>query len=309
MTMTKRPLYQLGINHHLLFAEGMVDDHIHEQTLAELLTWPEFAVVDVYCAGSPAQQTREAARIRASGKTAIYNLPLLATLPGCDPNAIDPATIARTRAAVLPHLDAAALAGATFNNIASGGNPVPELRDQAWEGWLDFLAWFGCEVAKRGMEVVIEPFDYSIGKNLLIGPTSDARRSVEVMRARGVDNVLLMVDMGHLPIMGESFAHALTLSAPYLRHIHLGNAIIHNPAHPWFGDWHPPLGLPEGEHDVPELANFLAELQAVGYFNNPQASLTMEMRPYPGMDSRRSVDRWLQKLNDAWLRVEEMQVL
>jgi len=87
-----------------------------------------------------------------------------------------------------------------------------------------------------------------------------------------------MADMGHLPIMGETFEAALQLSAPYLRHIHLGSAVIHNPEHPWYGDWHPPLGLPDGEHGVPELAHFLRVLQAVGYFNNVFPSLTMEMR-------------------------------
>jgi len=298
--MTTRPVYQLGINHHLLFAEGMVNASIHEQTLEELLAWPEFAVVDVYCAGDPAQQTREAAMIRASGKTSIYNLPLLATLPGCDPNSTDQATIERTRTAVLPHLDAAANAGATFNNIASGLNPAATERAQAWEGWLDFLSWFGREVAQRGMEAVIEPFDFSIGKNLLIGPTADAVRSIEAMRARDVNSVYLMVDMGHLPIMGESFAHAITLSAPYLRHTHLGSAIIRDSTHPWYGDWHPPLGMPEGEHGVPELANFLRELHKAGYFNNSRASLTLEMRPYPGMDARSSVDCWLGMMDEAW---------
>lgn len=305
MNKTQRPAYNLGINHHLLFSEGMVDAKIHEQTLGELLAWPEFATVDVYCAGETAQQARESAMIRASGKTSIYNLPLLATLPGCDPNSTDPATITRTQAAVLPHLDAAAVAGSSFNNIASGLNPEPADCAQAWEGWLNFLAWFGNEVANRKMEVVIEPFDFSIGKNLLIGPTTDAIRSVEEMRARGIDNVFLMVDMGHLPIMGETFAHAITLSAPYLRHTHLGNAIIRDSTHPWYGDWHPPLGMPEGEHGVPELASFLAELLKVGYFNNPRASLTLEMRPYPGVTARASVDRWLRMMDEAWQIVEE----
>jgi len=74
---------------------------------------------------TPEQQKREAKMIRDSGKTAIYNFPLLAALPGCDPNATENATIMRTRDAVLPHLDAAVDTAAPLNNIASGVYPRP----------------------------------------------------------------------------------------------------------------------------------------------------------------------------------------
>lgn len=298
--MDSRPTYHLGIHHHQLYSDGIVNDEIHERTLGELLAWPEFSVVDMYCAGSTAQQAREAAMVRASGKTAVYNIPLFDKMHGCDPNATDSATITRTRDTVLPHLDAAADAMAMMTSIPSGLNPAPWAHGQLAEGWLDFLSWFGLEVGNRGMDALIEPYDAHIGKNIMVGPTRYAVHSIEAMRAQGIDNVYLMVDMGHLPITGESFAHALGLSAPYLRHIHLGNAIIRDPMHPWYGDCHSPLGLPEGEYNLQELADFLGTLRGVGYFKNHHASLTLEMRPYPMLDQRRSVDCWLQMLNEAW---------
>jgi sugar phosphate isomerase/epimerase len=298
------PAYRLGVNHHLLFPAGMEDPAIHETTLAEVLAWPEFPVVDGYCAGDAAQRAREAAMIRASGKGMVYNTPLLGFLPGCDPNATEAATIERTRAVALQHLDAAAACGAHQINIASGGNPASVDREAAWAGWIDFLTWHGTEAGVRGLRVVIEPFDQSIGKNLLIGPTCDAVRSIDAVRARGVETVGLMVDMGHLPLMGESFADGVTLSHPYLWHVHLGSAVMRDPAHPWYGDYHPPLGLPDGEHDTPDLARFLTELVRNGYFSTPAVTLTMEMRPYPGWSERASVECWLVKLADAWALVD-----
>ena len=291
--------FQLGINHHLLFPDGMTDPVTHEATLRDLLAWPEFRVIDLYCAGDAAQRKRESALVRASGKLPVYNSPLLYTIPGCDPNATDAATIALTRQTVLPHLDAAAACGSALINIASGRNPEPRDRQRAWAGWLDFLAWFGGEAAARGLRVVIEPFDQSIGKNLLIGPTVDAVRSVEEMRRRQVASVGLMVDMAHVAILNETFAHAISLSRPYLWHVHLGNAVIRHPSHPWYGDFHPPLEIPEGEHDRTHLGAFLRELKTAGYFEGGKATLTLEMRPYPQTTARASVDRWMEMLKEV----------
>ena len=299
-----KPPYRLGITHHLLFPDSMQDPAVHEATLAQVLPWPEFEVVDLFCAGDAAQEAREVEMIKASGKRPVYNTPLLHQIPGCDPNATDRATVRHTREAALIHLDLAASCGAETMNIASGPNPSPDERSQAWEGWVDFFAWFGEEAAERGTRVVIEPFDQTIGKNLLIGPTAEARRSVEQARERGVENVGLMVDMGHLPLLDETFAHALALSAPYLWHVHLGSAVMRDPSHPLYGDAHPPLGIPEGEHDLTDLAEFLVELAAVGYFSAPEVTLTLEMRPYEGVSPRASVERWLEMLEEAWDLVE-----
>lgn len=297
------PTYRLGINHHLLYPPSMADPAYHEQTLGPLLAWPEFAHVDMFCAGDAAQRAREAALVRASGKGVVYNSPLLYTLPGCDPNATDAVTCRRTREAMSPHLDAAADCGARVLAVASGKNPPPEQRRDAWMGWLEFLAWLGGEAQRRGLRVVIEPFDQSIGKNLLIGPTAEAVRSIAAMRDRGIENVGLMVDMGHLPIMGESFHTGITLSRPYLWHVHLGSAVMRDPAHPWYGDCHPPLGLPEGEHDSTHLTAFLRELRNAGYFASADATLSFEMRPYPGLTERGSAERWLAMLREAWAGV------
>jgi len=299
-----RPAYRVGISHHLLFPAAMEDPALHEETLAEVLGWPEFSVVDLNCAGGTDRRAREARRVRESGKSCVYNTPLLAFLPGCDPNAAGGRAAVRTREAALVHLDAAAACGAALINISSGRNPPPEERERALRGWLDFFEWFSREAGARGLTAVIEPFDTSIGKNLLIGPTADAAASVAEVRRRGAAAAALMADMGHLPLMGESFAAALARSAPYLMHVHLGSAVMRDPAHPLYGDMHPPLGIPGGEHGAGELADFLRELEAAGYFARPGAALTFETRPYPGSSERESARRSLGMLAQAWTAVE-----
>lgn len=118
------------------------------------------------------------------------------------------------------------------------------------------------------------------------------------MKRRKVNNVGIMVDMAHVTITGETFAQAIGLAKSCLWHVHLGNAVIRDPQHRWFGDFHPPLEIPEGEHDRTHLAAFLRELKAVGYFEGGNASLTFEMRPYPGLSARASVEVWLKMLKE-----------
>ncbi len=297
-----KPEYQLGITQHMLFPDGMEDAAAHERSLADALSWPEFPVMDLFCIGDDEQMAREAALVRASGKRVVYNCPLLCMIGGCNPNATDLGTIERTRAVATRHLNAADACGAQMMNVASGPNDADD--PTAWGGWIDFLAWFGERARARGMRVVIEPFDQSIGKNLLIGPTTDAVRSVELVRERGIKNIGLMVDMGHLPIMGEKFEHALTASRPHLWHVHLGSAVMDDSSHPWYGDCHPPIGIPEGVHDPSHLVAFLRELVAVGYFDSPEPTLTLEMRPYPGTAERASVARAVDMLDSAWEEID-----
>ncbi len=291
---------RLGVNHHLLFPASMDSPEVHEATLPEALAYQEFDAIDFFCAGDSGQRKREAAQVRASGKHPVYNCPLLYQVPGCNPNACDPGMAGRTRQAALPHLDAAADAGAELINIASGPVPPDDFAGEAWSGWLDFLEWFAREAGSRSLTAIIEPFDWTIGKGLLIGPTRDAVHSVEKVRRRGANAVALMIDMGHLPIMGESFADAIQLSMPYLLHVHLGNAVIGDPSHPLYGDNHPPLSIPEGEHDETHLVEFLFELAQAGYLDNADATLTLEMRPYEGATPAESVARWVRMFDDAW---------
>ena len=294
------PAYRIGVNHHLLHLAAMEDAGVHESTLAEVLELPGFDAVDMYCTGDPAQRAREARSAASSGRSIVYNPPLLFNIPGCDQNAVAPETVRRTRDTILPHLDSAAACGAKLTNITSGPNPLPDDRAEAWSGWVDFLAWYGHEAATRGMRVVIEPFDQSIGKNLLVGPTADALKSVDEARGLGADNVGLMVDMGHLPIMGESFEHAVGLSSGCLWHVPLGSAVIRDPSHQWYGDCHPPLAIAAGEHGVDDLAAFLSELAAVGYVEADDATLTCEMRPYENNTPAESAAIWRDMIDEAW---------
>jgi hypothetical protein len=62
----------------------------------------------------------------------------------------------------------------------------------------------------------------------------------------------------------ETSAFALNQLKDYLVHIHVGNCVL-DPKLPGYGDLHPRFGWPGGVNDVPELAEFIHTLFAIGY--------------------------------------------
>ncbi|MCC7359196.1 MAG: sugar phosphate isomerase/epimerase [Anaerolineales bacterium] len=138
---------------------------------------------------------------------------------------------------------------------------------------------------KRQLFLTLENFDRDIEKKRLIGPTAEA-----AALAQAVDrpNFGLTIDLSHLPLLGESSAEALRTAEPYLIHAHCGNCVIDHPGHALYGDFHPRFGHPLGRNDLPELVDYLRQLEAVSYWTKAAARLgtrpilSMELRPIPG---------------------------
>ena len=87
----------------------------------------------------------------------------------------------------------------------------------------------------------------------------------------------------------------LKTAAPHLIHAHIGNAVIDHPESPLYGDFHPRFGHPLGRNDLPEVVDYLRQLDAVNYWANAREKLgstpilSMELRPVPGEESAEAV--------------------
>jgi len=175
-------------------------------------------------------------------------------------------------------------------------DPGPEQRAATTDRLADDLREL-CDYAaarSRGrlLRLTFENFDRDIEKKRLIGPTAEATRL-----AQAVDrpNFGLTVDLSHLPLLGETAAQALRVAAPYLMHAHIGNCVVDHPESPLYGDFHPRFGHPLGRNDLPQVVDYLRELDAVGYWVNARERLeampilTMELRPIPGEESPAAV--------------------
>jgi sugar phosphate isomerase/epimerase len=289
---------RLGINHHLLFPASFESVEAHYHSLPEVLGYSEFEAVDMFVPDEGELGRKEVKLVLASGKEPIYNCPLMMA-PDRNPHSPDPDVRSSTLKEVITHLLRARKIGARKAVIASGINPDGTLVEEQTAYFVDYVLAL-CQ-AVPDMDILIEPFDQSIGKNLLIGPTREAAAVIRKVHERGQGNAGLLIDMGHIPLMEETFTDALREAKPYVRHIHLGSCVMSNPANPLYGDMHPPWGYVDGSNDLPELIEFLKQLFAIGYLGGKaKPTVTLEMRPYPGLTERQSVDVFLSKLDEAW---------
>lgn len=297
-----RNYLRLGINHHLLYPAVFESTIEHRDTIGRLLDMPQFDVVDMFVPEDGELLRYEADLVRRSGKSIVYNCPLMTGL-GRNPHSPDAAVREATQYEVQRHVDRARQLGASTMVVASGADPGSHARAAQTELFISYLTRL-CQYAAPDIELLIEPFDRSIGKCLLIGPTTEAVDVVKRVRRNGAANIGLLVDMGHVPLMNETFSEAVRTAAPYMKHIHLGSCVMRNEQDPLYGDMHPPWGYAGGENDVPELAAFLQELMDCDYLHEGgRRTVTFEMRPYPGKSEEESIALFFKKWNEAWRKL------
>ena len=162
-----------------------------------------------------------------------------------------------------------------------------------------------CDYAKSkgDLGITLEVFDQKIDKKCLIGPTKDARMVAEEVR-KNFDNFGLMVDLSHLPLLGETPAQAIMPVKDYLVHAHMGNCILKDKEHPGYGDQHPRFGIKGGENDVKELTEYLKVLLDIGFLNpqNPPI-VSFEVKPLADESSEVVIANAKRVLREAWAKI------
>jgi len=154
--------------------------------------------------------------------------------------------------------------------------------------------------------VSFEQFDDAIDRKCFIGPTDRAVELAEQVKEQA-PNFGLLIDLSHLPLLGETAIESLSLAVPHLIHVHAGNAIMSDETHEGYGDMHPRFGHPAGENGVQELSDFLSALVYTGYFQNDVPTrkpvVTFEVKPLPGESSELVIANTKRTFRDAWTRV------
>ncbi len=157
--------------------------------------------------------------------------------------------------------------------------------------------------SKGSMPVNLEIFDYDIDKKSLIGPTALALRFTNEIR-KEFDNFGLMVDLSHIPMYRESAEAAILPIRDLIRHVHIGNTVIKDPAFTAYGDTHPRFGFEGGENDVPQLVEFLRVLLFAGVLRKDDPPfLSFEVKPWGDEDPELVIANAKRTLNRAWALV------
>lgn len=298
-----REYARIGLVHHMLYPECGQDPAGHAATLTHLAARTDIDTLDCCMPYDPAARAKLIPALKECGKTditfAAHFFPLR-KLSFCSPVITEQE---QARMVVRDMVECAASVGATGFIFASGGPPPAEAGPEHYEAFAAFCRWLCGTLKPHSITALLEPFDTTIDKCFLYGPTADCVKLIESLEPE-VDNLGIELDVAHLPLMNESFSEAIRNVAPYLKRVHLGNCVLRDKTHPRYGDTHPPIGLPGGEIDVPETAQFLKALLDAGFLSreNP-GNLVVETTPWPGMSVEETILDSFRRLDAAWTMV------
>jgi len=294
---------RFGLVHHLLYPRCVSDADHHAETLEAFASRDDIETFDCCLPFGDARRRRLIDVIKGCGKSEIAYATHLFPLRKISLATLDPGERGLVRLAMIDQMEMAAAIGATGFVFASGCDVPESQRPRARAAFADFCRWLCAELKPRGMTALLEPCDFAFDKKFLYGPTAEC---VELVQSLGpqVDNFGLLVDIAHLPLMGESFEEAIRTAAPCMKRVHLGNCVRDDPASPFYGDRHPPVGIEGGEIDVPELVEVLRLLLDMGYLSKARrGALLLEMSPFPGATVEETIADNMDRLHRAWRKV------
>lgn len=127
----------------------------------------------------------------------------------------------------------------------------------------------------------VEQFDTSVEKNALIGSSAETAELAERVRAE-VGNFGITIDLSHVPILFEDMRDLVATLAPYIIHLHAGNAVAEQGLTA-YGDAHPRFDFPGSANGQAELQAYLEALIYAGVFQNEiptdKMVFTFEVKP------------------------------
>jgi sugar phosphate isomerase/epimerase len=291
----------LGLVHHMLYPDCAENPGEHVRTLKALATRTDIETFDCCLPYDKSAQAELIPVLRNCGKKditfAVHFFPLR-KISFCSTSLPEQA---QARMIVSDMINQAVAIGATGFIFPSGG-PTPEQATPAnHAAFSEFCHWLCGELKPFGITAQLEPFDMTIDKKFLYGPTDKCAALIESLKPE-VDNMAIELDMAHLPLMGESFEHAIHSAAPYLKRVHLGNCVMKDQTNPRYGDTHPPMGFPGGEIDISELTAILRLLLDTGFLSTEKrGNLVIEMTPWPGKSVEETISDGFNRLQTAWL--------
>ena len=281
-------LFDFGIVHPLAFPACRGGEGPILETIELLAADETIGAVEIAPILDPAVRRRAGDLIAAAAMQVVY-LPVLPIIfQDFGVGSADPAGRRAAQDRLQPLLDEAIALGAPLAMIAAPRDPDPGERPAMTDRFAaDVRAlcdYADARCGARRLFITLENFDRDVEKKRLIGPTAEAAAFAEMV---GRENFGLTVDLSHLPLLRESADQALGAAAPYLIHAHIGNCVVDNPACPFYGDFHPRFGHPEGRNDEPQVVEYLRELDAVDFWGEARRRLgstpilSMEIKPTP----------------------------
>lgn len=290
---------RLGLVYHLLYSKCTEDPEYHEKTLFEFLKKYDIETFDCCIPNSEERRKRLISAIINSGKEVVYANHMF-PMKKISPSSTDPPEQGFIHVVIQDQVQIARAIGSTGFIISSGPDVPKDKRPKARKVFADFCRWLCLRLRKFKIVGMLEPMDRKVDKKCLYGPTTECVELINLL-APEVDNLGIVLDFAHLPLMNESFSEAVKVTAPYLKRVHLGNCVLKDTSHPFYGDKHPPIGIEGGEIDTTEVAEILSLLLESGYLNKKKRGpLVLEIQPFPGKTPEETVVDNMERVYEAW---------
>ncbi len=295
---------RLGIVHFMAFPAVMAGEGPYADTIREIARDPFFTAIEVGWAHDAAQRVAAAAVLRESHLAVGFGAQSALLTTKSNLNALDEPT--RRKAVEVVHgcIDQAAALGAKRVAVLSGPYPGAADEAKATERLVASLMELSGYARDRNLAITMETFDRTVEKKSLVGPTTLAVKVSEAVR-KEYREFGLMLDLSHMPLLGESVRESLITGRDHLVHAHIGNCVMGDPKHPAYGDAHPRFGIAGGENDTPEVLEYLRVLFEIGFLGatNRLPFLSFEVKPQPGEDPATVIASTKRVFADAWAQL------
>ncbi len=293
------------------FHMGMVFEMAYKQSptlenLGKLLADPFFKAIEIRNPGHLPQleQQQLPGKLKTANVTVSYQTqPILLYEAGYNLNTADPKVRERTVARLEKEIDEAYRLNAVNISLCSGKYLEDESTEQQLNSLVETLTHL-CEYAgKRGLDILLEPFDRDLDKKMFVGDLDLTLQVVEAMKP-GAANFGILIDTARLPMFSQEPRHLLTALNESLRQVHIGNCVIHDKNHPAYGDRHPWFNIDGSGYSEKNLTEFLQALKETGIiYPGSDKIVSLEVQPVNGEDPDLLVANLKRAFLAAWARV------
>ncbi len=292
---------KVGTIHHVSYPATGTDELQKLSTLKKLLCDEYFDAIEVGHFSDPFIRLQAVNMIRTAHLEEIaYGGQGITLSAGLNVNDLDEDKRMLAVQALKEGIDEAYEFGASYFAFLAGRFRIETLEQsfQALVASIRELCTYAKDKGNLGLE--IEVFDHDIEKRSLIGPVGRVKRLAETICPE-FDNFSIQIDSSHIPLLHETIDESVLPIKKYLRHVHMGNAVMRDASFPSYGDNHPRFGFPESENDTKELAEYLQTLLNIGFLNTATRPLvSFEVKPQIGEDPDLVLANAKRTLNQAW---------
>jgi sugar phosphate isomerase/epimerase len=302
-----KKFFHLGVVVHAFFPEARERKRSALEITRKLAADPFFQALEVSGVEDPADQKELARVLRSSGKKLVFSgggycRRTLSNLHDLDPEKWD-----RAVRNVKKIIDEAILYGCQVLYVMGFEAPPPETRERARQNFaraLEALSDYAGEKSPSApLALSVENFYIAQEEPFLIGPTLEFARMLRDLRGKR-PGLGLTFDTSHILQLKEDLPSTFSQVQDVIAHIHLSNCLIKDRKSPFYGDKHPPYGLPGSEIGIPELAGFFRTLRDQGTFSRvfptDKPVLSLEVITPADRTSENTLEEAKEALERAW---------